>query len=175
MKSILLLALSITMLSNSCKKEKSPNPVLQLPSETQTGKNTFGCKINGEVWLPKGALLTTPAYDVQYYKSSGTLLIKTNRADKGQSLNIYLYGVYQNNDYTIHNPINNTYRYDDVHGSCQLYERTNSTQTGIVTITRLDTLSKVISGRFSGTLKQNGCPDINITEGRFDFEMYVFN
>lgn len=175
MRKFLLLAFSFVLLSSSCRKSKPANPVDKLPAETQTGANTFGCKINGEVWLPNGALFTTPAYDVQYYKSSGALLIKTNRSDKGQSLNIYLYGVSQNNDYTIHNPISNTYSYADFDAACSLYDRTSSKQTGTVTVTRLDSVNKIVSGRFSGTLKQSGCPDAAITEGRFDFQMTVYN
>ena len=32
----------------SCKKD----PIL--PSATQSGANTFGCKVNGEIWIPDG-------------------------------------------------------------------------------------------------------------------------
>jgi hypothetical protein len=36
---------------SQCKKSSSSSqPVL--PPITQTGANTFGCKINGQVWLP---------------------------------------------------------------------------------------------------------------------------
>jgi hypothetical protein len=54
---LLLIALfSICM--PACKKTKiDPVPVPaidQLPPITQTGANTFGCLINGNVWLPKG-------------------------------------------------------------------------------------------------------------------------
>ena len=35
------------------------NPPATLPPITQEGKNTFGCKVDGEVWVP-------------YYKCGGT-------------------------------------------------------------------------------------------------------
>jgi len=54
MKNILLLTISFFLLSSSCKKNKPTNPVDQLPPETQTGANTFGCLINGEVFKPGG-------------------------------------------------------------------------------------------------------------------------
>ena len=38
----------------SCKKNKNIAPIDQLPPETQTGKNTFGCLVDGKVFVPKG-------------------------------------------------------------------------------------------------------------------------
>ncbi|MBL0190536.1 MAG: hypothetical protein IPQ18_04090 [Saprospiraceae bacterium] len=40
----------ILSLASSCKKEKMPDA---LPPITTEGKGTFGCKINGEIWIPK--------------------------------------------------------------------------------------------------------------------------
>ena len=37
----------------SCKKKPSADPIDNLPPITQEGKNTFGCLINGEVFVPK--------------------------------------------------------------------------------------------------------------------------
>lgn len=36
----------------SCKKDKASED--QLPPATQTGANTFGCLVNGKVFVPKG-------------------------------------------------------------------------------------------------------------------------
>ena len=53
----------------SCKKHtsKPSNPVDKLPAATQTGANTFGCLVNGEVVVihkPFGDL--SPAYGCEY-------------------------------------------------------------------------------------------------------------
>src|SRR5882724_1729284 len=40
---------AIVLLLNSCVKE-----VAELPPATQTGANTFGCKVDGSFWVPKG-------------------------------------------------------------------------------------------------------------------------
>lgn len=41
----------------TCKKDKHKDPVEQLPPETQTGANTFGCLVDGKVFKPgKGSL-----------------------------------------------------------------------------------------------------------------------
>src|ERR1700733_2066445 len=37
-------------INTQCKKSAPPPNIL--PPMTQEGKNTFGCKINGEVWIP---------------------------------------------------------------------------------------------------------------------------
>src|SRR5688572_22243113 len=47
MKQLLLISTYISLLLNSCQKEK-------LPKLTQEGKNTFGCKVNGKNWVPHG-------------------------------------------------------------------------------------------------------------------------
>ncbi|MGD5408184.1 hypothetical protein QUS89_23100, partial [Xanthomonas citri pv. citri] len=39
--------------SSSCRKNKPANAVDQLPPETQTGANTFGCLIDGKVFVPR--------------------------------------------------------------------------------------------------------------------------
>ena len=51
MKQLLLFALSFVLISNSCKKKKDEEP--QLPPETTTGAYTFGCKVNGRVFVPR--------------------------------------------------------------------------------------------------------------------------
>jgi hypothetical protein len=51
-----------SLLFHSCTKtpdEPEPDPTPTpctncLPPITTEGKNTFGCKVNGKIWLPKG-------------------------------------------------------------------------------------------------------------------------
>lgn len=57
---------------DSCKKHKHDNPVDQLPHATQTGANTLGFLLNGEVWTPKGRVGITSNLSVsvdQGYKN----------------------------------------------------------------------------------------------------------
>ena len=86
MKKILTPFLAILLIAASCKKTKteSESPD-QLPPITQTGANTFGCLINGNVWLPKG-------YDGRFVNSritidptyaDGDLTIKVYRLEGG--------------------------------------------------------------------------------------------
>ncbi|MCC6289338.1 MAG: hypothetical protein IT249_15775 [Chitinophagaceae bacterium] len=39
---------SLLLLSSRCKKDR-----FELPPETTTGANTFGCKVNGKVFVPR--------------------------------------------------------------------------------------------------------------------------
>lgn len=48
--------LCLALLLSNCSKENDPEPPVlrdQLPPLTQTGAYTFGCLLNGEVWIPK--------------------------------------------------------------------------------------------------------------------------
>lgn len=74
----LLLVIPLALLLG-CKKT-SPAPADQLPPATQTGANTFGCLLNGQVWTPQGYNGTSNysvSYDPNYRK--GTLSISTYR------------------------------------------------------------------------------------------------
>ena len=51
MKKSLLIFLVPLLLASSCKKNKDSTD--QLPPETTTGAMTFGCKVNGKVFVPK--------------------------------------------------------------------------------------------------------------------------
>ncbi|MEO7801559.1 MAG: hypothetical protein ABIR81_06155 [Ginsengibacter sp.] len=54
MRPYIVLIFCFFLITASCKKNNTPTDEDQLPPATQTGANTFGCLINGKVWLPKG-------------------------------------------------------------------------------------------------------------------------
>src|SRR5690606_28653311 len=82
-KKELLFLLVIAMLSgaSSCKKEttepNSSNPNV-LPPLTHEGKNTFGCKVNGEVWVAYAPYsISGPiALEGNYDPSTGNFLLE---------------------------------------------------------------------------------------------------
>ena len=56
-----LLAFSFLLTTGmQCKKTSDTTKEEVLPAETQTGKQTFGCLVNGEVWLPKTSYVSSP-------------------------------------------------------------------------------------------------------------------
>ena len=52
LRKLLLYAALLTLTQCSQCKKNDPTPLAQLPPATQTGANTFGCLVNGQVWLP---------------------------------------------------------------------------------------------------------------------------
>jgi hypothetical protein len=56
MKNLFLFLFCLTLLvaCDNDDDQNSQDPVSQLPEATQTGENTAGCLVNGEVFLPKG-------------------------------------------------------------------------------------------------------------------------
>src|SRR5687768_7246469 len=46
-----LFIIALFCCSLKCRKDKDKPPAT-LPPMTQEGKNTFGCKVNGEIWVP---------------------------------------------------------------------------------------------------------------------------
>ena len=189
MKKIAFTFLLITLVF-SCKKDKK-TPLEQLPDATQEGKGTFGCLINGEAFIPKGGF-TSPSLTVDYYKN-GIVGITARNYESDKLLHFYISdrslktGQYTDTD-TIFYPIKGpgyfllskvnlkTFAafYIDTQG-CE-YE-TDSTNIGLLTITNFrqpslgsnsTTIPGIISGTFYFTVKTPGCPDVNVTDGRFD-------
>jgi hypothetical protein len=73
----MVLICGLTLISASCKKEKKG--IDGLPPATQTGANTFGCLVNGVLFIPKG-------------NSSGTTFKQVNYGYEGGILSFYLSG-----------------------------------------------------------------------------------
>ncbi len=62
MKTILIFLFAACSIFASCKKDKTQED--SLPPATQTGANTFGCYINGKLYVPKGFEQNNPNFDV---------------------------------------------------------------------------------------------------------------
>ena len=168
----LLFSLSIILLCNiNCKDKFTLNPVKEeLPAITQTGANTFGFLLNGEVWLPKTALLQERldlTYDPNYKRGSFGILANRylSTTDK-MELSIGLIGVDKPGKYDFSN---NGVIYNDQKSSCYYFD--NRIVSGSITITKIDLTNKFISGTFEFKLEKQGCAIINATQGRFDLKI----
>lgn len=71
MKQLLLFSITFLLLSGSCRKNRQPNPIDQLPPETTTGANTFGCLIDGKLFKPGGAQLSGGSLSCNYQYLNG--------------------------------------------------------------------------------------------------------
>ncbi len=162
----------------------------ELPPITQTGANTFGCKINGKIMIPrdgrKDPLLGGYPYGVQYgltdstedydwieaadyYTSRGGVAFKLPNIDSLKTREYLVKTI--KGGFSSFNP-NIVYmqampRYAGLYGSLE--------GMGKITITRYD--NQVISGTFYCTLKNDLEPydTMQITEGRFDFNKKTIN
>jgi hypothetical protein len=70
-KTTLLLVCNLILISSSCKKEKTGTD--GLPAATQEGKNTFGCLVNGNVFVAKP--YGSPPRKVEYLAHMDILII----------------------------------------------------------------------------------------------------
>lgn len=169
MKKLFYLLLLSFLLAASCEKNDD-NPVDKLPPATMTGENTFGCLVNGEVWLPHTGSLWNPALNVdhaQWPTGEWQLLIGATR----QKENINIYDVLTINVWdpqlgeNIITPISSVYI--DFKG-CGNY-RVDTLTPHVMTITKLDAINYIASGTFYFTAINDDCQDtIRVTEGRFD-------
>lgn len=179
---LLFLLAAITLSSLQCKKDKNKPPAL-LPPITQEGKNTFGCKVNGEVWVP-------------YYKCGGTgnpcgeVFVDIFRISQNQvpvGINIGPGLRYPDNSqsfFNISSPTNSGIfatgnKIDSIGfeyvkpGSIQYFEIPGMDINNHFIITKLDTINKIISGTFEATLYASATDSVKITEGRFDLKFQV--
>lgn len=150
----------------------------KLPKPTQTGKNTFGCKINGERWVPDGSGGFQPVKPI----TGGFNLLAGNPpirriwiqtlSEDGQSIDLQLnttqVGVYLLNEntqirpYALFSKNYGMYRKDN-----SIYT-TSSKYTGKITITKSDTITGLLSGTFEFTVGNSTGKTYEITDGRFD-------
>ncbi|WP_345112208.1 hypothetical protein [Hymenobacter algoricola] len=176
MKSKFFLYAALLLLTQCSKcKQDDPTPEEQLPPITQTGANTFGCLVNGQVWMPKGSDGTSNfsvSYDATY--AQGTLSVATYRRlgsgpNEVQTISIVSDSMRAAGRYTIRSMGRHGVQFTDRSKGCTYYLRDQITYSrGVIIIKRLDLQAGIISGQFEVTLATPGCDTIRITQGRFD-------
>jgi len=175
-KTILLPLLTCLFIFAQCKKDK--NAAGSLPPATQTGENTFGCLINGEVFVPKGYDGTgRPNPHVQYdYDLNGQpyLAISANLFNSNNSLGevlISFRNLTQPGFYQHPTTFNFSVGWPIEIGSCStvIFDTTIQKHGG-GTITKLDISNRIISGTFDFKYKTLQCDTVFITDGRFDIK-----
>lgn len=170
---LLFTALSVmTIFTFSQCKKKNEEP--QLPPETTTGAMTFGCKVNGKVFVPKEGR-GKPGLYVQYVNLGSGV-------GGGWHLNIPATNWIPNPPEGVNIETDSllvsqgqTYQFKNSKGSPKaFYDNGNvypklDNDTGELKIIKFDQINRIISGTFFfvGTNATSG-EKIDITEGRFD-------
>lgn len=171
-----ILPVLLLILFSSCNKQEPEPEGPELPPLTHEGKNTFGCKINGEVWVAE----VEPSIwnsDVQsYYNSqdSGRFSVQGNfevESNVIEDVRLRAYNVFSTGSFELHAPEGNQKRGFDpgYPEDCTFYHDYNN--PGSLEITYFNTNSQIISGKFEMDLVNLDCSQdtvMHITEGRFD-------
>jgi hypothetical protein len=166
-KYLFILFVLLALISVKCSKSNFGD---KLPPVTTFGANTFGCKVNGKVWMPYGGFgvdaLTINDISKSYLKPSAQLLVSNRKNGERSDIDIMILNLklipYK---YEIYNYLNTGLLYSDGSNSYEPFDT-----FGIVNITRLDTVAKIISGTFSftGYTDKTHTKQVSITDGRFD-------
>ena len=157
---VLFIASMLTIVQ--CKKSKTIDD--QLPPETQTGANTFGCLINGKVFIPKGTNGTgTPNPKVSFELGLNGLplfyivvnRLNVNRVSEGEVL-VAFQNISVNSQHIYPNNFSFSVGWPQHIGTCATKAfDTTIKLSGKGKLTRYDTVNKIISGTFDCKFKIN--------------------
>jgi len=171
---ILLLALLViitTSLGSGCKKNK-------LPPATQTGAYTFGCLVDGKVFLPKGSPFAGPVIKAQYQYVNGkqgfAISARHSEGETGQTVSIggdsitITERTYELATRNISGKLAGAYTFSKV-TTLGNYYYTTEIQRGQIVIKNFDEMNQIVSGTFwFDAIDSTTGKIIQIREGRFD-------
>ena len=172
----LLCLYCLCLILSACDRE-APQPVDQLPPATQEGANTFGCLVDGELWLPESDSWLDVPWTASYSNGLSYLIFSATNETSNSGFRFSF-----PSDFGTSGLIRAEGTYELIHVSNQKYiyfrqgntfYRPDSTHNGVLTITRLDTLEgRFVSGTFYfDAVNENDSTDIvQITDGRFDLK-----
>jgi hypothetical protein len=159
----------------SCQKED----LNILPQETQTGANTFGCNINGQLYLGG------------YFPKTAASPLSAEYLSKSKKIIITAYGKINNKAagsmyFEINNPVmkisqNLSIAYYSPGASSNCFQYLAINEAGIY-LSKFDTINKIVSGNFNflgrcsdALFHISGNDSIQITQGRFDIKLDIYN
>lgn len=166
----------------SCRKDETsvttPCSDNGLPCITTEGKNTLGCKVNGENWVadvPASVGGPTPLTGY-FLPDNGEFFLKGTLKNSSGSVyqTIFLYGLSIFDLGTFEMNVENATQmgFRDLNSDvCGLYYY-DTIQKGMLKINFLDPSAGIIAGQFEMNVYDKTCSDTvkAITDGRFDFK-----
>jgi len=187
----LILTLAALLFISCSKSDSAKDPLAKLPAETQTGENTFGCIINGQVFYPRdgtSTLLNPGGRGLKFWGAPGGTreyneieIRNLQDAKPANSMMIHLHNlnhigvgeyVWQESNFqsSIDGLMQN-YVYAKIYNAAvngwQYYG--SYEKSGKVIITKYANDNTIVAGNFSGKLRlYNGTDEIDILNGRFD-------
>lgn len=177
MKHISFITILLLILTSSSNCKKGVLLGDKLPAATQEGKNTCGFLVNGKVWLPRGDNgfpNLVCEYDQTY--RGGSFSIAGYRYDPGASNStgfiVAASNIQSEGNYKININADRIGEYNGTIGACTFYEwyDTIPNHNAYLNITKLDKVNRIVSGTFEFAQVKQGCPEVRITQGRFDMK-----
>ncbi len=163
--------LLLLILATACRRDP-PEPEPDLPPETQEGKDTFGCYLNGVPWKPSQKEWGNNTLYVQFDGTYFALYAKYNEGEKFERIDFFSDKVssLREGEYPIKKSLgfDNRANFWDLNKNIRLMSMdADVVDDGVLTITKFDLNKKFVSGRFWFKL-QKGDAKYEATEGRFD-------
>jgi hypothetical protein len=162
--------LTILLCTFSCERQS-------LTPETQTGENTFSCRVNGKVWIPG----STGFFGDDPISGGFRWFVKDSLmgfhiftiASNGDQIQLHLrssaVGTHKLNRKTAARDFQmNAENYLLFRKKSGYEYITSNVNIGTVNITKSDTISGILSGTFGGELVDRSGNTINVRNGRFD-------
>lgn len=162
------------ILGSCALKPKPP----KLPAITTSGRNTFGCVVDGIIFRPKQSGYYQEHEYLVYYISNGSLRINAHNA-KDFNYHCYIYlnadsiytsGIYSSFDYT--EPALVKSYFDNTPTQYYYLDPISVNQ---IEILKLDSTAHIIAATFEFTAIDTIHADtVSVTQGRFDFSAINF-
>jgi hypothetical protein len=175
---ILLSILFGVMVLVACKKDPiPPDPsTIIMPPLTHQGINTFGCYINGELFVANEgeSVWALPPVSCNFNELTGYLGMQGARQYDTLMDDIYLRAYITEGEGTYDfwmNEVGSTGYSAIISPLCDYYYYKDTPNLGKLTITHLDEVNNIISGTFYMNLINEDCEEdtlLKITNGRFD-------
>jgi hypothetical protein len=151
-----------------------------LPPITQEGRNSFGCLINGKLYVPKGFEQNHPSFDmivdptfndgsidIKVFNKNGDLTTRLNfGSDSISNVGLFILNTRVDFSYSIYSKSLS----DNVCETPYSYG-SSSNKSGFIKITKYDLINGIFSGEFEFHFVNPDCglgDTIDITLGRFD-------
>ncbi len=170
--SFVLACLLLLMLVTACRRDP-PEPEPDLPPETQEGKDTFGCYLNGVPWKPSQKEWGNNTLYVQFDGTYFTLYAYHNDNGRNERISFFSASIQNMGQYPIGKLALNGGSICNFWDIAKNKPIVNSADNdvisdGLLTITKFDMNQKIISGKFWFKLQKNDGTTIEAKEGRFD-------
>lgn len=176
LNSFLILLITVALFI-SCKKDDVP-PMEQLPPATQTGKNTFGCLVNGKAFIPKGSMFSGPILQSYYQYVDGEYYFHVSAADKSEPSNIFSVRINAKNfqitkagSFEFAEPVIDGKpigTYANTSNAKSKEYNTSTALAGELKITHFDLEKQIVSGTFWFDAVNQAGEKVEVREGRFD-------